>query len=71
MEVQVIKSNRKTVAIQINADLTVTMRVPRRATKRDIQKILKEKEGWILKHLMETLSTSSMDAIKRLPGAES
>ena len=71
MEVQVIKSNRKTVAIQINADLTVTMRVPRRATKRDIQKILKEKEGWILKHLMETLSTSSMDAIKRFPGAES
>lgn len=53
MEVQVIKSNRKTVAIQINADLTVTMRVPRRATKRDIQKILKEKEGWILKHLEE------------------
>nr|WP_287884423.1 DUF45 domain-containing protein [Agathobacter sp.] len=37
------------MAIQINADLTVTMRVPRRATKRDIQKILKEKEGGIFR----------------------
>lgn len=51
MEVTVIKSNRKTVAIQVNSDLSVTIRVPRRATQRDIQRILKEKEAWILKHI--------------------
>ena len=51
VEVMVIKSNRKTVAIQVNSDLSVTLRVPRRATQRDIQKILKEKETWILKHI--------------------
>lgn len=51
MEVTVIKSNRKTVAIQVNSDLSVTLRVPRRATQRDIQKILKEKENWIRKHI--------------------
>ena len=51
MEVTVIKSNRKTVAIQVNSDLSVTLRVPRWATQRDIQKILKEKETWILKHI--------------------
>ena len=51
VEVTVIKSNRKTVAIQVNSDLSVTLRVPRWATQRDIQKILKEKETWILKHI--------------------
>lgn len=50
MDVTVIRSNRKTVAIQVNADLSVTLRVPLRATKKDIEKILKEKEPWILKH---------------------
>lgn len=51
MEVTVIKSNRKTVAIQVNSDLSVTLRVPRQATQKDIHKILKEKETWILKHI--------------------
>ena len=51
MEVTIIKSNRKTVAIQVNADLTVTVRVPRQAAKKDIDRILKEKEPWILAHI--------------------
>lgn len=51
MHVTVIKSNRKTVAIQVNEDLSVTVRAPRRATKKDIDRILKEKEPWILKHI--------------------
>jgi hypothetical protein len=51
VEVTVIKSNRKTVAIQVNSDLSVTLRVPSQATQREIQKILKEKESWILKHI--------------------
>lgn len=51
MEVTVIRSNRKTVAIQVNSDLSVTVRVPRRASQKDIERILKEKEAWILKHV--------------------
>lgn len=51
MEVTVIKSDRKTVAIQINLDLTVTMRVPKRTTQRAVEEILKEKEAWILEHI--------------------
>lgn len=51
MEVRVIKSNRRTVAIQVNRDLSVTVRVPRWATKRDIDEILREKEAWILKQI--------------------
>lgn len=50
MEVTVIRSKRKTVAIQVNSDLSVTMKVPLRITKKDIERILREKESWILKH---------------------
>lgn len=51
MEVTVIRSNRKTVAIQVNGDLSVTVRAPRRASKKDIERILKEKESWINKNI--------------------
>lgn len=51
MEVTVIRSNRKTVAIQVNSDLSVTVRVPRRASQKDIERIFKEKEPWIQKHI--------------------
>lgn len=53
MDVTVIRSRRKTVAIQVNEDLSITVKVPLFATKRDIEKILREKESWILKHQEE------------------
>lgn len=51
MDIAVIRSNRKTVAIQVNADLTVTVRVPRRTSRKDIERIIREKEPWIRKHI--------------------
>ncbi len=53
MNIQIIKSNRKTIAIQVNPDLTVTVRAPKWASRREIDRIIKEKEPWILKHLEE------------------
>ena len=53
MEVTVIRSNRKTVAIQVNSDLSVTVRAPRLASKKDIDRIIEEKETWICKHIEE------------------
>ena len=73
MEVTVIKSNRKTVAIQVNSDLSVTLRVPRQLTQRDIQKILNEKEAWILKHIEEIKqkkATYELSAPERLTNDE-
>ena len=49
MNVKIIRSNRKT--IQINPDLSVTVRAPIYASQREIGRILKEKEGWIQKHI--------------------
>lgn len=51
MKVTVIRSNRKTVAIQVNSDLSVTVRTPRSVSEKDIEEILKKKEAWISKHI--------------------
>lgn len=51
MNVKIIRSNRKTLAIQINPDLSVTVRAPRYAPQSDIERILREKESWIQKHI--------------------
>ncbi|MBO5489407.1 MAG: M48 family metallopeptidase [Eubacterium sp.] len=51
MEVTIIRSKRKTIAIQIKPDMSVTVRAPYYATSKDIEKILQEKEAWINKHL--------------------
>lgn len=51
MNVKIICSNRKTLAIQINPDLSVTVRAPMYAPQSDIERILREKEGWIQKHI--------------------
>lgn len=51
MKVTVIRSNRKTVAIQVNSDLSVTVRAPRSASEKDIEEILKKKEAWISRHI--------------------
>ncbi len=51
MNVKIIRSNRKTLAIQINPDLSVTVRAPMYAPQSDIGRILREKEGWIQKHI--------------------
>lgn len=51
IQITVIRSNRRTIAIQVNPDLTVTIRAPRCATQREIDRILREKQPWIQKHM--------------------
>lgn len=57
MKVTVIRSNRKTVAIQVNSDLSITVRAPRSASEKDIEEILKRKEAWISKHIEKIKKT--------------
>lgn len=57
MKVTVIRSNRKTVAIQVNSNLSVTVRAPRSASEKDIEEILKKKEAWISKHIEKIKET--------------
>ena len=51
MELTVIHSDRKTIAIEIHGDASVTVRAPLNATQEDIDHALKAKELWIQRHL--------------------
>ena len=68
MEVTVIRSNRKTVAIQVNSDLTVIVRAPKSITQKDIEQILKDKEQWIQRNIEHMRQTKAQyDAVKVSP----
>ena len=58
MNVKIIRSNRKTLAIQINPDLAVTVRAPMYAPQSDIERMLIEKESWRQKQIEETQGES-------------
>ena len=47
MEYELIRSNRKSLAVQIKPDGSVVVRAPMRYPKRDIERFLIEKSGWI------------------------
>ena len=49
MNVEIIKSNRKTIAIEIKKDLRVVVRAPIFAKDREIQRFVEEKSAWIEK----------------------
>ena len=73
MKVKVIRSNRKTISIQVNTDLTVTVRAPVYATNKDIDKILHDKESWIMKHMEQIIEQNAryeLSGLKHLTKAE-
>lgn len=47
MEYQLIRSGRKTVAIQVEPDGSVIVRAPKRCSLRKIEDFVREKEHWI------------------------
>ena len=51
MQVEVIKSRRKTISIEIRPDLRVVVRAPYRMSKRDINAFVTEKQDWLEKHM--------------------
>lgn len=77
MKVKIIRSDRKTAAIQIGMDLVVTVRVPGRMTDQEIDRMLREKELWIKKNLqkmkekreqqgLQNVRSITMDEIQKL-----
>lgn len=51
INMEVIRSNRKTIAIEIRPDTTVLVRAPLKMKDVDIRKFVRDKENWILTHL--------------------
>lgn len=50
-EIQIIRSNRRSIALEIRPDLKILVRAPYRASDRDIQQFVSEKSEWLEKHL--------------------
>ncbi len=48
---EIIRSKRKTISIEIKKDAAVVVRVPYFMKDAEIQNFLKEKESWIIEHL--------------------
>lgn len=44
IEIEIIKSNRKTIAIEVRQDLRVIVRAPKRASNREIMKFVEQKQ---------------------------
>lgn len=51
MDYEIIRSRRKTVAIQITPDRRVLVRCPMRAPEAEIRRFVESKKAWIAKHL--------------------
>ncbi len=52
LEYAIIRSERKSVAIQVGTDCSITVRAPKRMPQREIDKILEDKKEWIQKALI-------------------
>ncbi len=63
---EIIRSDRKTVAIQIRPGGRVVVRAPRRFPKAEIEKFVAEKENWIRRH-MEKVQLELADRESRPP----
>jgi len=51
MNIEIIRSGRKTVALEITRDLRVLVRVPYRMPVKDIHRLLELKATWLEKHM--------------------
>lgn len=52
-KVQIIRSSRKTVAVQITPEAEIIVRAPMRMPEREIRRFLEEKSDWIAKTLQK------------------
>lgn len=53
LNVEIIRSDRKTLSLEITSDLKVRVRAPRRCSERRIRRFISQRMDWIVKHLMQ------------------
>ena len=68
---KLVRSSRKTLAVEIKGDGQVIVRAPSRMSKREIDRFVIEKADWIEKHLSTVQKRqAARPAIKKLTAAE-
>lgn len=71
MDINIIRSNRKSISIQIGRNGEVTVRAPYRVSDREIRHFLKQKQDWIRKHQKKILEQEkSLEGIDPLSSEE-
>lgn len=48
--VEIIRSKRKTISVEIHRDLSIVVRAPLRMSHQEVQRFLQEKENWIARN---------------------
>ena len=67
---RIIRSSRKTLAIQFSVSGQVTVRAPHTMPDSTIQRFLSQKESWILKHLSHSASRPAQPQAENPPLSE-
>ena len=68
---KLVRSSRKTLAVEIKGDGQVIVRAPYRISKREIERFVTEKADWIEKHLKTIRERqAARPAVKKLTAAE-
>lgn len=57
MEYTLIRSRRRTICVQLNAQGQILVRAPQRCPRRDIDQFVESKRGWIETHQAQVLHT--------------
>jgi len=60
-EINVVRSARKSIGLQIDSDLVVTLRVPYRMSDKEVKRFVEEKTPWIEKHMNKMKERLSVD----------
>ena len=67
MEYELIRSKRKTLAIEIKKDGRVIVRAPMRVPMRDIERFINEKSEWIRVHRAKVLERKAQEEANPVP----
>lgn len=59
-DIELIRSSRKSIAIEIDRDLKIKVRAPQRMNQNQIMRFVKEKEQWIRLHLAKMIQLQKM-----------
>ncbi len=57
-EYKIIRSNRKTVSIQVDSDCNITVRAPYRVSEKEIENFVLDKKEWLEKAVLKQMNRS-------------
>lgn len=62
---QIVRSNRKTMALQIGEDLSLIVRAPYQVSDLEVRRFVRESEDWIQKHLEK--ARRKQEELRKMP----